>query len=418
MAPVTVEPKSGIRHPRQARSSAAQEQLVKATVEALSQKGIARLTHRDVARHAGMSLAATTYYYESKAAMVADASGKLLRSYIDSFRKALHKYHVAPDNAPTFEEFFAHLLVNGVDRHGDESVAWCEIMLDAARGGESRQLARQWYGELLDVWSDLSRALHGTLPQAHVRNVIDTFAGILFMVAALAPDNATLANATKPGFAFGHLRDKEKMTEEQLPIRDSRKARETRERILTVAMELLVEDGPSAIAYRPIAERSRLSLAAPAYYFGSIDLLLHATQSRLFQASKDRYRKVMAQTGQQALDIDRLVDLTNVIFQREATEYARENTACLSVSLEATRNLSLRPLVRQAIADQAIAWRRVLSGLVGAKSTIGDLVPPALFLGKLLRVLALGSQNAELVLAREDFMVGISAMRDGKFFMI
>ena len=51
----------------------------------IAERGVAPITHRLVAARAGALLAATTYYFETKQDLVAEASNELLRSYLADF---------------------------------------------------------------------------------------------------------------------------------------------------------------------------------------------------------------------------------------------------------------------------------------------------------------------------------------------
>ena len=72
------------REAKQDRSIIRQRRITEGAIAAISKHGIAGLTHRSVAQEAHVSLAATTYYYQTKTDIIADASRALLTRYLDA----------------------------------------------------------------------------------------------------------------------------------------------------------------------------------------------------------------------------------------------------------------------------------------------------------------------------------------------
>jgi AcrR family transcriptional regulator len=196
-----------------------------------------------------------------------------------------------------------------------------------------------------------------------------------------------------------------------------RKAAATRERILTAAIDLLTEQGPGGVGYRTVAECAGLTITAPAYYFRTIGDLLAAAQTRLFAASKARYRQGVSGADYSAIDLAGLIDLTAVIFLREATEYGAANVAGFSLWLEAARHPALRPTVWSAVEDQSRAWSRLLSRLSPSPRPIDGLLLQCLFLGKLVRITATGAETPDLAAVRGAFARDIAAIIEDRFWL-
>jgi AcrR family transcriptional regulator len=180
---------------------------------------------------------------------------------------------------------------------------------------------------------------------------------------------------------------------------------------------MLIADGAGAVSYRSVAARAGLTQAAPFYHFLTIGALLSTAQQRLFEQSKERYRLGAAADHGGAFNVERLIDRTAAVFLREATEFAGKNLASYAIWLEADRNADLRPMIWSAIADQHLAWQRILGRLMPTQRPLDALLAQAAFIGKMVRVLATGSTTEDLALIRGEFAYDLMAITRGQFWM-
>ena len=129
---------SGVRVTSQDRSSVRRKQIATAAIATISRYGLAGVTHRLVAKEANVSLAATTYYYRTKADIIADASSELLDGYV----AGLEAFAERIENRPQvpLRDLAIELAVNAAGGRHMEAIAWFEIMLGAARQEELREL--------------------------------------------------------------------------------------------------------------------------------------------------------------------------------------------------------------------------------------------------------------------------------------
>jgi AcrR family transcriptional regulator len=394
--------KIGARATKQERSAERRQRIVDATIAIIAEHGIARITHRLVAARADLSLAATTYYYETKADIVADASAQLLASYIDAFRAFANRRE---SRELTFHQFVARVVTNAVGKHRVGTLAWCEIIVDAARHPEMRTIARTWFSNLSQVWSEIAVTLRAERPEKMVQSAIDLVIGLLLVVVPLGLGEAqvqrVLTGESAPEDEWAPVREAGAEPEGAEP-RLGPKAEKTRQRILAAALSILVEEGPAAITYRYVAVRAGLTPTAPFYYFPTVEALLDAAQALLFEETKARYRRVMSNVDFATLDAERLIDLTTTIFQREATQYGAVSLATYPVWLEAARNRRLRPMVWAMVADQNRAWKRLLDRFPSRHERYDPLVLQCLFMGKLVRILSTGAATADLASVRSE----------------
>jgi DNA-binding transcriptional regulator YbjK len=407
------------RGARQERSLERRAKMAEAAIQILASHGVAGLTHRLVAAQADVSLAATTYYFDTKYDIVAEASSVTLRGYVDSFRRAAERMRAEGPNPDAFRRLAVRMVHNAAHRDRTRTVCWTEIMLDAHRHPQSLALSRQWFVELEAVWREIAKAARVRHPSQVVRSAIDSVMGLLFITIGLGLDesqvDAVLAQGQDPleMWRVPSVPDPRGST----APRHTRKSAETRERILSATVDTLITDGAGAVSYRSVAARAGLTAAAPFYHFLTIGALLCAAQQRLFAEAKERYRLGAAAEHGGAFDVERLIDRTATVFLREATEFSSEALASYAIWLAADRNADLRPMIWSMIADQHVAWQRVLGRLMPTQRPLDGLLAQAAFIGKLVRVLATGSATDDLALIRGELAYDLTAIIRGRFWL-
>lgn len=402
---------------KQERSIARRNQIVEAAIEVIAEHGIAGLTHRLVAERAGVSLAATTYYFDTRFDIVAAASKLTLDGYAAALQGVAQRMRASAAQPDAFRRLAVRLVRSAAARNRARTKCWAEILLDARRHPESLTLARQWFAELDTIWLDIAAASHAGDLAAAARSGIDHVIGLLFLTLALGLSESQIDAVLEEGADLlacwevpGELSETPSAT-----VR-SRKSAETRERILSSTVDLLVSDGPAAITYRAIASRAGLTPAGPFYHFPTIAGLLASAQQRLFAASKERYREVAGTDQGQFFTTERLVDRTAAVLLREATEFAGNNLATYAIWIGADREPGLRPVIWNIIKDQHLAWQHILGRLMPHQRPLDALLAQALFVGKLVRLLATGSTLEDLALIRAEFAHDLGRLVQGDFW--
>ncbi len=386
--------------------------LIDAAIRVVAKEGLSALSYRRVAAAAGVSLALVNYHFPVKSELVASLSATVLRTYAQSIERTIDR--VNSGTAMTFDSIARRLLRNAITRDRERTLAWAEIVLEAARHPESLALAREWDSELQRLWTALAVATgHDPSPVA-VRSEVDLLTGLLFLCIALQVDGTSLADTLEGKVPVCPGQETPQGPQQQNPRKTGPKAVETRARIVESVIAILKEQGPSAISFRAIAERADLSPAAPSYYFAGIADLLSHSQNTLTERSRTRYREVMRIADRSSLTKTQVIDLTTTIFVREATESGPDNLVFFANWLEAARRPELRPVIRSFVDNQIAAWQRVLPMQNGDACTRrSGLLAMTLFLGKLLRIVSTGSVTADLVQSRNEFLYALDAIAAG-----
>lgn len=409
---------AGRRGEKQERSLQRRTRITDAAIEVLALHGVSGITHRLVAQRANVSLAATTYYFDTKFDIVTEASRRTMHGYIDTFRHAAAQFNRDQPDPARFRAFAAKLLHNAVGRDRIKALCWAEITLDAHRHPESLELTKQWFAGLADVWFEMAEAAGFQQPREIARSAIDQVIGLLLVATSLgltaAQVDAVLLEGAHPIKAW-QINNVDG-TPLNLPRRQSKKALETRNKIVEAAIDILVTDGPQALTYRTVAIRAGIAPAGPFYHFPTIDSLLAAAQLSLFEGSKHRYREAATQIGD-ILDVERLIDRTATVLVREATEFSGCNRASYAIWLQASRKPELRPMIWGAVSDQYLAWDRLLNPLSCEQRPVDALLAFCTFVGLHVRILSTGSGLEDLARVRREFARDFSALIRSEYWL-
>ncbi len=403
---------TGVRRSPQARARIKHRRIVDAASKVMSVHGIAGLTHRLVAQEAGVSLAATTYHFESKADIVNAAASATLESYDLAFAKALDRFGEEGGTATAFLDYFFSLIKNTAGRARVTAICWGEIMLDGPRHPDAPGVIAEWFLRTRRVWAGMISSCGLDHADQRATLAIDVLIGLLFLIVGLGLTEKEVSKILA-GQDLLDFQPKLPDRREAKPVREGAKAIATRAKILAATIDILRREGTGAVSGRTVAERAGLARAATYYYFDGVAELLAAAQHKLFARSKERYRQGLSESGSADVDFDHLIDRTAAVFLREVTEYAGESVANYSVWLRAESQPEVCAMIWEAAADQHRSWSRALCRWKPDLAPVDPLLGQVLFIGKLVRMLATGSRIQDLAGIRREFAIGLKSIVDG-----
>lgn len=385
----------------QQRTLLTRERIVSGVIEVLATGGVSRVTHRAVAKAAGVSLAATTYHFASLSDILAATSEALLADYLAGFRRLADRLRSGDTSPPQHLEALVELVVeNALGRDQTRSLAWSELMLHGARDDHSRTLAANWYRELDEIWQNIERLyIPNALPK-RARSAVDLAVGMTMTLRPLGAGETGIATQFE---ALDYAGIEPESRPAEAVTGNSKKRLQTRQALIETAIAIIADEGTPGLTFGRLAEAAGMVRSGPSYYFASMADLLAATQNALFGRAKQRYRAAIA-SSTHGMDADRLIDLTTTIFLREVMEFGRENVSYYALWLEAVRNPTLAPAIGRDIADLNHAWQRRLAVLPGQTADArAALRLQALFTGKLLRAVCGADGIEDLSSTRADF---------------
>jgi DNA-binding transcriptional regulator YbjK len=397
----------------QTRTLVARGKIADGAMQVLAEVGVEGLTHRSVASAAGVSLAATTYHFETKSHIIEDASRTLLDGYLGAFRRMATRI-VAGDRMGlgSLDDLVKRVVSNALGRDRIRSLAWCELILHGGRTSEGRVLAQRWYDELDLVWHEIAALIEPGASKRKASAAIDMVVGLTFVLHPLALEARTaidmLSGSRKTEPVLRRLARAPVVPAPHTGEQASARYVDTRERIVAAAIDLIVKEGAASVSYRRVAGALDMVRSGPSYYFTTIDELIEVAQVTLFERARGRYREGLGTAVPADIDEDRLLDLTTAIYYREALEFGSENIGHYSLWIRAAQHPALRPAVASSILSFHQAWSRRIAVIGGTGHEEATAIRmQALFIGKLIRAIVASTAVADLAWAREDFAAAL-----------
>lgn len=155
--------------------------IVAATLRVLRDEGIGSLTHRAVAREAGVSLALTTYHFATKENLIAEALNLAAAETLEGLREAAAGEGEGPLTPASVAERLCDMTM---ERLGDERLAVfavVELSLAAARRPDLHEAAGAWNEEYHRVVAGLLERAGVPSPGQAARLVVATLEGLVFL---------------------------------------------------------------------------------------------------------------------------------------------------------------------------------------------------------------------------------------------
>jgi AcrR family transcriptional regulator len=391
-----------------AQPGARKTQIADAAIRLLAAGGLRAVTHRDVARSAEVSLAATTYYYRSKDEIVQLASRRLLDAYTDAVRRAARDIQAGRRREPDFRAFVRRLLWVGAGRNREVTLAWCEVMLELARSSGGQATARAWYGAFEEVLAEVADALGEADAGPAIQSAIHTTAGLMLMIVALGLDSATLSDALD-GLADPLVSWAPALQDRPAAAGPGAKSERTREAILGAAVDIVVEEGPAALSYRAISERTGLTASAPAYHFAGIGQILSQALGRLLASAQAR-QAAMFETGAAPVDLAAILVPMMAHLEVEAGPRRPEALAALLAWAQASREPALRDRAWRALNEQSDLWLSALAAAGYRVRPVDALLCQAMLTGRLVRLVAIGARPDEIEESAAGLRVELEAI--------
>ena len=124
------------------RRNPRRREILEATLRVIGESGVNSVTHRAVAQEAGVALASTTYYFDSKDHLVEEALELMIARSIEYVRE----YTTCPEQISR-DELIDRIMGFAETHLTDPNaflVAQYELMLEAGRAEYLRPLTRRW----------------------------------------------------------------------------------------------------------------------------------------------------------------------------------------------------------------------------------------------------------------------------------
>jgi TetR/AcrR family transcriptional regulator, regulator of biofilm formation and stress response len=131
-------------------------EILEATLRVIGEGGVKSVTHRAVAQEANVALASTTYYFDSKGALIEEALELAIAGSIEAVRR----FTTCPPEI-SLEELIDRVVGFADQQINDPNaflLAQYELMLEAGREEYLRPLARRWTIAYMDGFERMVRS--------------------------------------------------------------------------------------------------------------------------------------------------------------------------------------------------------------------------------------------------------------------
>jgi TetR/AcrR family transcriptional regulator, regulator of biofilm formation and stress response len=152
-------------------------EILEATLRVIGDGGVNSVTHRAVAQEARVALASTTYYFDSKDALVEEALELMIARSIEDVRR-----FTACSDRITHTELIAR-IVGFADAQINDPLAFLtaqyELMLEAGRREYLHPLARRWTIAYMDGFNHLVQSAGLPAPERAAEMITNFVEGAL-----------------------------------------------------------------------------------------------------------------------------------------------------------------------------------------------------------------------------------------------
>jgi DNA-binding transcriptional regulator YbjK len=183
---------------RQPRGERRREELLEAVLRLVAREGVAAITHRAVAREAGVSHRLTTYYFETKEQMLGEAFRHLSARSLERTERASKSVASARGRATALEtaiDAVADAVLGGLRAEAGGAAAEFSLVLEIARQPGLGAAYAAWQERVAAILCEHARALGSDDPEADAHIIVAMLRGLQLEVLASpgpAPSRAAL----------------------------------------------------------------------------------------------------------------------------------------------------------------------------------------------------------------------------------
>ena len=166
------------------KGSARREHILRATLELIGERGPDAVTHRAVAERAGLPPAATTYWFESKDALLSEALMLAAREEVERLERLVLELAPRELDVAEWARAVAAALAADLEEDPVRHVAFTELVLEGTRRPWLREEVHRWQAAHLRLAEMGLRATGSPSPEADAHLVVAAITG--FVIGQLA----------------------------------------------------------------------------------------------------------------------------------------------------------------------------------------------------------------------------------------
>jgi DNA-binding transcriptional regulator YbjK len=172
------------------------EQILEAALRVIGRDGRSAVTHRAVAQEAGVPLGSTTYYFDSRDDLLAQALEHVARNETERYAQLGQELRQAKTSRQLADMLMDELVFEAQDRN--VYIAEYELWLEAGRRPELREAAAAWCDAVQLAIAGALEKLGSTDPAADASLVVAAMDGLGERVLGREDDPAAAAKEFRP----------------------------------------------------------------------------------------------------------------------------------------------------------------------------------------------------------------------------
>jgi DNA-binding transcriptional regulator YbjK len=171
-------------------SQRVRESIVEATVEITAREGVAAVTHRAVAREAGVSLSSTTWHFAAKADILEAALRWTAEREVGRIAEIAERLDDAEFDPHAWAEELAEWLITQVTTERDVAVALYRLQIELADSPAARRTHQDWGRGLRALGAQVA-------PDLDIRLIVAALDGLRLSVLLSGEDPGWLRDAVR-----------------------------------------------------------------------------------------------------------------------------------------------------------------------------------------------------------------------------
>ena len=171
--------------------------IIEATIRLIGRDGVDGVTHRAVAREAGVSLSSTTYHYDSKDAIVSEALRRVAALEIERVARDAERLAEGHPDIGSIARALAAWLAEQLDGSRLLQVrAGYHLQLEVGKRSELHDINHEWAMAVYGLAERVLRAAGSPRPRTDARILVNAIDGL--RLEAITTPGATLPERAGP----------------------------------------------------------------------------------------------------------------------------------------------------------------------------------------------------------------------------
>ena len=172
------------------------EQILEATLRVIGREGRQAVTHRAVAKEAGVPLGSTTYYFDSRDDLLGQALEHVAAQEVERYASLGEQLRTVKSGHELADRLISQLVAAAEDRVA--YIAEYELWLEAGRRPDLREAAQSWCDAEQRSVAGALEALGSSDPAADASLVVAALDGLGERLLAREDDPAAAAKELRP----------------------------------------------------------------------------------------------------------------------------------------------------------------------------------------------------------------------------